>query len=244
MRDIKNCFILNNINASSSFNLEKDENDESSLIKQDLISNDIIDNFKKVLLLIGNKYDDKIYLNTIFNLIFCLLINENYSEAIFYLRNIKAETTKIQKYIINSYLLQCYIFTGNLKHAQKISEILITEKDLDNFNDKFYQKISNKIIPFANFKVSVYINMIKMCILNGKKEEIDGYLIHLLGYCNLDISYNNQGGINSVEEIPPFIINVFVYYYLNINRRDLAINILKTKKIKQIFLPNSDKNKR
>ena len=86
--------------------------------------------------------------------------------------------------------------------------------------------------------------MIKMCILNGKKEEIDGYLINLLGYCNLDISYNNQGGINSVEEIPPFIINVFVYYYLNINRRDLAINILKTKKIKQIFLPNSDKNKR
>ena len=241
MRDIKNCFILNNINASSSFNLEKDD---SSLIKQDLISNDIIDNFKKVLLLIGNKYDDKIYLNTLFNLIFCLLINENYSEAIFYLRNIKAETTKIQKYIINSYLLQCYIFTGNLKSAQKISEILITEKDLDNFNDKFYQKISNKIIPFANFKVSVYINMIKMCILNGKKEEIDGYLIHLLGYCNLDISYNNQGGINSVEEIPPFIINVFVYYYLNINRRDLAINILKTKKIKQIFLPNSDKNKR
>ena len=244
MRDIKNCFILNNINASSSFNLEIDEKDDSSLIKQDLISNDIIDNFKKVLLLIGNKYDDKIYLNTLFNLIFCLLINENYSEAIFYLRNIKAETTKIQKYIINSYLLQCYIFTGNLKSAQKISEILISEKDLDNFNDKFYQKISNKIIPFANFKVSVYINMIKMCILNGKKEEIDGYLIHLLGYCNLDISYNNQGGINSVEEIPPFIINVFVYYYLNINRRDLAINILKTKKIKQIFLPNSDKNKR
>jgi len=244
MRDIKNCFILNNINASSSFNLEKDENDEFTLIKQDLISNDIIDNFKKVLLLIGNKYDDKIYLNTLFNLIFCLLINENYSEAIFYLRNIKVETTKIQKYIINSYLLQCYIFTGNLKLAQKISEILITEKDLDNYNDKFYQKINNKIIPFANFKVSIYINMIKMCILNGKKEEIDGYLINLLGYCNLDISYNNQGGINSVEEIPPFIINVFVYYYLNINRRDLAINILKTKKIKQIFLPNSDKNKR
>ena len=244
MRDIKNCFILNNINASSSFNLEIDEKDDSSLIKQDLISNDIIDNFKKVLLLIGNKYDDKIYLNTLFNLIFCLLINENYSEAIFYLRNIKVETTKIQKYIINSYLLQCYIFTGNLKLAQKISEILITEKDLDNYNDKFYQKINNKIIPFANFKVSIYINMIKMCILNGKKEEIDGYLINLLGYCNLDISYNNQGGINSVEEIPPFIINVFVYYYLNINRRDLAINILKTKKIKQIFLPNSDKNKR
>ena len=237
MRDIKNCFILNNINSSSSFNLEIDKNEDPMLIKQDIISNDIIDNFKKVLLIINNKTDDKIYLNTLFNLIFCLLINENYTEAIFYLKNIKVETTKIQKYIINSYLLQCYIYTGNLKLAQQISELMVIEKDMDSFNEKYYQRINNKIIPYSNFKICIYINMIKFCILNGKKDEIQKYLFLLLDCCNIDFSFNNQGGIHSVEEIPPYIINVFIYYYLNINRKDLATIILKTKKAKEIPKP-------
>ena len=237
MRDIKNCFILNNFNSSSSFNLEIDKNEDPMLIKQDIISNDIIDNFKKVLLIINNKTDDKIYLNTLFNLIFCLLINENYTEAIFYLKNIKVETTKIQKYIINSYLLQCYIYTGNLKSAQQISELMVIEKDMDSFNEKYYQRINNKIIPYSNFKICIYINMIKFCILNGKKDEIQKYLFLLLDCCNIDFSLNNQGVLNTVEEIPPYIINVFIYYYLNINRKDLATIILKTKKAKEIPKP-------
>ena len=123
------------------------------LIKQGIISNDIIDNFKKVSLIINKKTDHKIYLNTLYNLIFCLLMNENYIEAIFYLNLIKVETIKIQKYIINSYLLHYYIFTGNIKFAQQISEIMIMNKDIDSFNEKYYQRINNKIIPYANFKI-------------------------------------------------------------------------------------------
>ena len=214
------------------------------LIKQGIISNDIIDNFKKVLSTINKKTDDKIYLNTLYNLIFCLLMNENYIEAIFYLNLIKVETIKIQKYIINSYLLHYYIFTGNIKFAQQISEIMIMNKDIDSFNEKYYQRINNKIIPYANFKIWFSINMIKMCILNGKNDEIEKYLFYLSDSCKCEISSKNKVWINSVEDIPLYIINIAIYYYFKINRKDLAIYILKTKKVKQIFLQNTLKNNR
>ena len=55
----------------------------------------------------------------------------------------------------------------------------------------------------------------------------------ILDCINLNISLDDKGIITN-EEIPSFIINVFVYYYLFIGRKDLAINILKIIKIKEI----------
>ena len=62
------------------------------------------------------------------------------------------------------------------------------------------------------------------------------YLMTILDSINLDISFNDQGKINVNEEIPTYIINVFVYYYLMINRKDLAIDIMKKRKIKEIII--------
>ncbi len=42
--------------------------------------------------------------------------------------------------------------------------------------------------------------------------------------------------------MPSYIINVFVYYYLLINRKDLALDILKKRKIKEIII-TTEKNK-
>ena len=126
-------------------------------------------------------------------------MNENYTEEIFYLNQIKVETTKIQKYIINSYLLQCYIFTGNIKFAQQISEKMIMNKDIDSFNEKHHQRINNKIILYGKFKIWFYINMIKNFILNGKNDEIEKYLFYLSDSCICEISSKNKVWINSVN---------------------------------------------
>lgn len=87
---------------------------------------------------------------------------------------------------------------------------------MDSFNEKYCQRINNKMIPYANLKIWFYINMIKMCILNGKNDEIEKYLFYLSDSCNCEIYSNNKVGINSVKDIPPYIINILIYYYLKI----------------------------
>ena len=52
----------------------------------------------------------------------------------------------------------------------------------------------------------------------------------ILDSIKLDISFGEQGKLNVNEEIPTYIINVFVYYYLVINRKDLALDIIKKRK--------------
>ena len=68
-----------------------------------------------------------------------------------------------------------------------------------------------------------------------KVNEMQKYLSFILDSIKNKIS-NEKGKINTDEEIPTYIINIFVYYYLLINRRDLALDIMKKRKIKEILI--------
>ena len=70
------------------------------------------------------------------------------------------------------------------------------------------------------FKLSILINLIKLCIINKNYKDLNKYLLLIL---------DSIDGTN--EELPTYIINVFVYYYLFIDRKDLALDILKNRKI-------------
>ena len=208
------------------------------------LPNEIIINFKKVLLLIKNNKNDKIYLSTYLNIIFCNIINQNYVEAIYFLNNIKFNKNNVFiKNLKNFYSLQCYIYLNKLDLAQKISENIVLDSNLDLQENYFYQKINLYDKIETNFRIAFYINLIKMNIKLNKKDEIEKILIYLLDQINLNISINqNNENINTNEEIPIYLINIFVYYYLFKNKVDLAINLLKYKNIKYIFLPNKINN--
>ena len=208
------------------------------------LPNEIIINFKKVLLLIKNNKNDKIYLSTYLNIIFCNIINQNYVEAIYFLNNIKFNKNNVFiKNLKNFYSLQCYIYLNKLDLAQKISENIVLDSNLDLQENYFYQKINLYDKIETNFRIAFYINLIKMNIKLNKKDEIEKILIYLLEQINLNISINqNNDNINTNEEIPIYLINIFVYYYLYKNKVDLAINLLKYKNIKYIFLPNKKNN--
>ena len=208
------------------------------------LPNEIIINFKKVLLLIKNNKNDKIYLSTYLNIIFCNIINQNYVEAIYFLNNIKFNKNNVFiKNLKNFYSLQCYIYLNKLDLAQKISENIVLDSNLDLQENYFYQKINLYDKIETNFRIAFYINLIKMNIKLNKKDEIEKILIYLLDQINLNITINqNNENINTNEEIPIYLINIFVYYYLFKNKVDLAINLLKYKNIKYIFLPNKINN--
>jgi hypothetical protein len=202
---------------------------------------DIIEYFKKTFILIKNDPKDPLYFPTLINLVFCLIIKENYMEAIFYLKMNKL-TDINQINITRSYLFQCYIYINKINSAKKISEEMIMDsrwlKGGSKSDLKFYEKLNSRLVETKGMKISVLVNMIKLCIETKKINELQKYLMSILDSISLDISFCEQGKINVNEEIPTYIINVFVYYYLVINRKDLALDILKKRKIKEIIISN------
>ncbi len=145
--------------------------------------------------------------------------------------------------IIRTYLFQCYIYINKINLAKKISEEMILDsrwlKGGSKPELKFYEKLNSRLVETKGMKISVLVNMIKLCIETKKINELPKYLMSILdSITSLDISFCEQGKINVNEEIPTYIINVFVYYYLMINREDLAIDIMKKRKIKEIIISN------
>jgi hypothetical protein len=201
---------------------------------------DSIEYFKKAFILIKNNPNDPIYFSTLINIVFCLIIKENYNEAIFYLKLNKSKEINHLN-IIRNYLIQCYLYLNKAELAQKISkEIIFDDKawksNQNNKEQKFFERLNSRLITAKGFKLNLLINMIKLCITKKNLKDINKYLISILDSVNFNISLDPEGKIDTNEEMPTYIINIFVYYYLLINRNDLALYILKKRKIKEIII--------
>ena len=199
---------------------------------------DIIENFKKAFILINNNPNDPIYFSTLINLVFCYIIKENYSQAVFYLKLNKSKNINNLN-IIRNYLIQCYIYLNKISLAEEIAkEIIFDEKNLKtNVSDiKFFERLNSRLITLKGFKLSILVNLIKLCIINKNYKELNKFLLTILDSIKFNVYLNDDGKIDANEEMPTYIINVFVYYYLLIDRKDLALDILKKRKIKEIII--------
>ena len=237
LQEDKNANLLYNSYIKKKFILKTPQ---KSYLNQ---KNEIIEYFKKTFILIRNDPNDPIYFSTLINLVFCLIIKENYSEAVFYLKlNKSKETNNLN--IIRNYLIQCYIYLNKIELAKKKSEELILDDKsfkMKNTEIKFYERLNSKLVSLKGLKVSMLINLIKLCAMNKKVKEMHKYLLSIMDSINFNISVDEKGKIITNEEIPTYIINVFVYYYLLINRKDLALDILKNRKIKEILITSDIK---
>ena len=232
LHEDKNTNLLYNSYIKRKFILKKPH--KSNLIEK----NDIIEYFKKTFILIRNNPNDPIYFSTLINLVFGLIIKENYSEAVFYLKLNKSKERNHLN-IINTYLIQCYIYLNKIDLAEKKSkEIILDDKSFkgNNREIQFYERLNSKLVSIKGLKLAMLINLIKLCVMNKKIKEMQQYLILILDSINFNISVDEKGKIITNEEMPSYIINVFVYYYLIINRKDLALNILKKRKIDEILI--------
>ena len=205
---------------------------------------EIADYFKKTFILIKNNPNDPIYFSTLINLVFCLIIKENYIEAVYFLKMNRSKNINHLR-IIKNYLIQCYIYLNKIDKAEKITKELIFDDKFFKENNKeikFYERLNSKLINIKGFKLSILVNSIKLCFVNKNFKDLQKYLLAILDSIKFSISLDSEGKIESTEEMPSYIINVFVYYYLLINRKDLALDILKKRKIKEIII-TTEKNK-
>ena len=121
--------------------------------------------------------------------------------------------------------------------AEQISKkIIIDDRKICKTNSeiKFYERLNSRILSLKGIKLSLLVNSIKLCIIKKDHKELLQYLMAITNSMKYSISLLDDVTID--EEIPIYIINIFVYYYLSINRQDLALDILKRRKIKEILI--------
>lgn len=197
-----------------------------------------IEYFKKAFIIIRKNPNDPIYFKTLINIVFCNILKENYNEAIFYLKSNKSKDINNIN-IVRFYLIQCYIYINKISLAEKISrEMIMDDRGFrtNNSNMKFYENLNMRLINLKGYRIAMLINLIKINVAKKKVKELQKNMISILDSIKLNISLGEEGKINANEEIPTYIINIFVYYYLLINRKDLAIDIMKKRTIKEILI--------
>lgn len=92
-----------------------------------IINEDVIEYLMIILRLSQDKKDD-IYYQSYLNLIFTLITNKHYTQAIFILENIKLQPKKEHEYLLENYLIQCYIMLGRFDKANNIAENIILDQ--------------------------------------------------------------------------------------------------------------------
>ncbi len=184
------------------------------------ISELAITSFKKTVFLIKNNPKEIIYFRSYMNLIFCLIINQRFTEAIFYLNEIKTNN-KEQEILVKNYKLQCFLFLGNLKLALDLcTQIAKEENEIKcSFYDNETIEHHDKYLG-SRKKRGLYITAEKKQV----NADVNGSLNIMKRYA-LEIQKQNEGAlikddalIGEVESIRTTNIIIPVKVHLEIKK--------------------------
>ena len=234
IRALKECILI--IKGYNSFN-EQIFNTLKPLIKTEVIdlkplfnnNNEVEENEKENNNIKSNikcQYKE-IYDLAYLNLIFCLIRNEYYTEAIESIEEFKENTNSINKYkfILDNYTIEAYLKLGEFEKA-----INILSKDnfsYENPDEKgtFFSNSNHQVYDEISYRLALYINLIKINILNNNFKEAEKYVISLLNLLN----YPTE------KELPPYVINIIVFYFLSIGKNEEAVQIIKFRRIPKFY---------
>ena len=174
----------------------------------------------------NNQYKD-IYDSAYLNLIFCLIRNEYYSEAIDSIEEFRENTNSINKYkfILDNYTIEAYLKLGEFEKA-----LNILSKDnfsYENPDEKgtFFSNSNHQVYDEITYRLALYINLIKINILNNNFKEAEKFVISVLNLLN----YPTE------KELPPYVINIIVFYFLSIGKNEEAVQIIKFRRIPKFY---------
>ena len=172
------------------------------------------------------QYKD-IYDSAFLNLIFCLIRNESYAEAIEFIEEFRENNSSSNKYkfILDNYAIEAYLQLGEYEKA-----LNILSKDnfsCENPEEKgaFFSNSNNQVYDEITFRLALYINLIKINILNSNFKEAEKYVISVLSLLN----YPTE------KELPPYVINIIVFYFLSIGKNEEAVQIIKFRRIPKFY---------
>jgi len=153
--------------------------------------------------------------------------NEFYSEAIETIEEFRENNNQKNKYkfILDNYLIEAYLKLGEFEKA-----LNILSKDnfsYENPEEKgaFFSNTNNQVYDEITYRLTLYINLIKINILNNNFKEAEKYVISVLSLLN----YPTE------KELPPYVINIIVFYFLSIGKNEEAVQIIKYRRIPKFY---------
>ena len=197
-----------------------------------LIDNELIDlkplfnnneNKEKNYLDDSNAQYNDIYELAYLNLIFCLLRNENYAESIEVIEEFRENNTNLNKYrfVLDNYLIEAYLQLGESDKALNIlSKETFSYENIDS-KGAFFSNSNHQVYNEVTYRLALYINLIKIHILNKNFQEAEKYIISILNLLN----YPTE------KELPPYVINIIIFFFLSIGKNEQAVQIIKYRKI-------------
>ena len=212
----------NNENNNDNDNNDNKINDENNNNNSSINNNNNKQEFNDTKIFQYKNIFPSVYLN----LLFCLLKNENYTEVINYaIEFSKYDTHNNFKYIIDNYLIEAYIKTNE---CSKALEILSKENfSYNNIDLKgaFFTSGNDLVYNEVSYRLALYINLIKINLLNDNISEAEKYLNSMLSLLNYP----------SKKDLAPYVLNIILYYLLRTNKNDIAIQILKFRNVPKSF---------
>ena len=201
-----------------------------------LINNELIDlkslfnnneNKEKNYLDDSNAQYNDIYELAYLNLIFCLLRNENYVESIEVIEEFRENSTNLNKYrfVLDNYSIEAYLQLGEFDKALNIlSKENFSYENIDS-KGAFFSNSNHQVYNEVTYRLALYINLIKINILNNNIQDAEKYIISILNLLN----YPTE------KELPPYVINIIIFFFLSIGKNEQAVQVIKYRKIPKFY---------
>jgi hypothetical protein len=174
----------------------------------------------------NSQYNDILELAYL-NLIFCLIRNENYAESIEIIEEFRENNTfsDKNKFILDNYSIEAYLKLGEF---DKVYHILSKENfSYENINTKglFFSNSNHQVYNDVTYRLALYINLIKINILNNNVQDAEKYINSILSFLN----YPTE------KELPPYVINIIIFYFLSIGKNEQAVQVIKYRRIPKFY---------
>jgi tetratricopeptide (TPR) repeat protein len=172
------------------------------------------------------QYND-IYGLAYLNLAFCLIRNENYAESIEVIEEFRENNQNLNKYkfILDNYSIEAYLKLGEFEKALNIlSKENFSYENIDT-KGAFFSNSNHQVYNEITYRLALFINLIKINILNNNAQDAEKYIRSILNLLN----YPTE------KELPPYVINIIIFYFLSIGKNEQAVQVIKYRKIPKFY---------
>ena len=168
----------------------------------------------------------EVYDSAYLNLIFCLIRKEKYSEAIEMIEEYSQNNSSNKyKYILDNYSIEAYLKFGEFDKALSIlSKVNFSYENIDA-KGTFYNNSNNQVFNEITYRLALYINLIKINILNHNYQEAEKYINSVINILNYPAE----------KELPSFVINIIIFYFLSIGKNEQAVQVIKYRRIPKFY---------
>ena len=89
----------------------------------------------------------------------------------------------------------------------------------ENLDSKgaFISNSNNQVYNEVTYRLALYINLIKINVLNGNYKDAEQYINSMKSLLNYP----------SEKELPPYVINIIIFYYLSMGENEQAVQLIK-----------------